>query len=136
VAWTAEMDGVRRVVVAPRIARAYWSQRCAWPGDRVQLTIETRHVPDATEVEVRIVEDDTGEGSEDDPIATLAPAVITDNKCVIEYEVKWHADDLGAQLELEGDRYEFRFDVEIPLYELAGRSNAMYVPVEPFGVSR
>jgi hypothetical protein len=134
--YEAILDGVCRIVLAPAIVRAFWTKRCAWPGDTVGLRIETRHVPDGTRLHLAVLEDDSDEGSPDDAIAELPPAEIVGNKCAVEYTLDWNAMAQAGDLEVEGDAFEFVFDASIADFGLVRRSTRLYVPVEPFRISR
>lgn len=133
--YLAELDAVRRIVLPPRIVRAFWSKRCAWPGDLVRLHVETRNVPDGTPLTITLFEDDSDEGNADDLLGQLAGEhVVKGGKWAHEYELEWTAEALGC--ELEGDSYEFCFDVTIARYGVQRRSTRLYVPVERFVPSK
>lgn len=135
--YDAELDGIRRVHLVPAITRAFWSRRCAWPGDRLLLQIETRNVPDGTAVAVTLVEEDADEGNPDDVLGPIPGShVIHHGRCTIEYVLDLSSAALGQELEVEGDAYEFCFDVAIEAYDLVRRSTRLYVPIEPFQPSR
>jgi hypothetical protein len=126
----------KRIVIEPEITRAYWSQRRAWHSARVKLFIEARYVPDGTPVKVEIWEDDTAEGSPDDFIASLpGEHKIKNNRCAIDYQVRWDQASLGKELALEGDEYEFVFVVTIDKPALKKRSNLLYVDLDPLIIS-
>jgi hypothetical protein len=133
--YLAELDDVRRIILPATIVRAFWSKRCAWPGDRVRLHVETRNVPDGTPLKITLLEDDSDEGNADDVLGELEGThEIRGGKWIHEYELDWSAEALGA--ELEGDSFEFCFDAAIARYGLQRRSTRLYVPVEPFVPSR
>lgn len=129
----AELDAIRPIHLRPVVTRAFWSKRCAWPGDRLYLHVEARHIPDGTPLSIALVEDDSDEGNPDDALGALAGThVMKGGKWCAEYVLDLSADALGCALEVEGDAYEFCFDVTIPRYGLCRRSTRLYVPIEPF----
>jgi hypothetical protein len=131
----AELDGVRRIVLPPVIVRAFWSKRCAWHGDLVRLHVETRNVPDGTPIAITLFEDDSEEGNADDLLGALEGThEVRGNKWIHEYTLEWNADALGG--EIEGDTFEFCFEVSIDRYGLRKRSTRLYVPIEPFVPSK
>ena len=131
----AELDGVRRIVLPPTIVRAFWSKRCAWPGDIVRLHVETRNVPDGTPLLIKLLEDDSEEGNADDLLGELEGThEVRGDKWMQEYTLEWNADQLGG--EIEGDTFEFCFEAAIERYGLQRRSTRLYVPIEPFVPSR
>ena len=135
--FTAELDLVRRVALTPVIARAFWSRRTAWPGDVLKLHVETRWVPDGTPLTLGLVEQDSDEGGEDDVLGAIAgDHRIVGGKLVLDYTLDLGPEALGAELELEGDSFEFCFDVTIATYGLRARSTLLYVPIEQFHPSR
>lgn len=129
----AELDAIRPIHLSPRLLRAFWSKRCAWPGDVLHLHVEARHVPDGTPLSIALIESDVDEGNADDPLGVLAGThVLERGKWCHEYVLDLSADALGATLEIEGDTYELCFEVSIPRYGLRLQSTRLYVPVEPF----
>ena len=135
--YAAELDAVLRIRRPPAIMRAFWSKRCAWPGDSLWLHVETRNVPDDTPITLTLLEDDSDEGNPDDVLGTLAGSrTIRGGKWSGEYVLDLAEQALGAPLEVEGDSYEFVFEVAIERYGLLRRSTRLYVPIEPFEPSR
>ena len=133
----AELDLVRRIPLVPSITRAFWSRRTAWPGDALRLHVETRWVPDGTPCTLTLVEDDAAEGGDDDVLGEIAgDHRIVGGKLVVEYTLDLGPEALGAELELEGDSFEFCFDVRIEEFGLCARSTLLYVPIEQFHPSR
>jgi hypothetical protein len=129
----ALLDLDRRIQLRPAITRAFWSKRCAWPGDHLFLHVEARHIPDGTPLSIALVEDDTDEGNPDDALGPMAGNhVIEGGKWCSEYVLDLSEAALGTALEVEGDTYEFCFDVTIARYGLCRRSTRLYVPIEPF----
>lgn len=129
----AELDSVRLIHLRPEITRVFWSKRCAWPGDTLHLHVEARHIPDGTPLSIVLVEDDSDEGNPDDVLGELPGThVVKGGKWCGEYVLDLSADALGSTLEVEGDTYEFCFDVIVPRYGLCRRSTRLYVPIEPF----
>lgn len=129
----AELDLIRQIHLRPALTRAFWSKRCAWPGDRLYLHVEARHLPDGTPLSIVLVEGDSHEGNPDDVLGEIAGThVVTHGKWCGEYVLDLSADALGCALEVEGDTYEFCFEVSVPRYGLCRRSTLLYVPIEPF----
>ena len=129
----AYLDVTRRVRLTPRVARAFWSRERAWPQDTVTVTVETRYVPDDSEVnlEIRLVDQDPG----DDPIAVVEGLTVTDGRCTVEHEIAWDPDAVVDALTPEHRRPLFCFDVVIDAYELRHRSTPLYLPLEPLVAS-
>lgn len=130
-------DITNQVVLEPAITRAYWSERRAWNGSDLVLTIETRWVPDGTELSVEIFEDDSAEGNEDDWIEEVEGAhVIEKGRCEIEHHIQWGADVLGHERDLEGSELEFYFLVKIERFGLEARSDLLFVDLGGYEVGR
>jgi len=129
-------DRIKRIPIEPGITRAYWSKRRAWHGDRVNIVVETRHVPDGAKVVFEIWEDDSAEGSPDDFIAKLTgDHQIKDGSCTVDYEIAWDEESLGEELKTEGEEFEFYFLAVIDDWELRSKSNLMYVDLKGFPLS-
>ena len=130
-------DRTNWVFLEPRITRMFWSRRRAWNGAAVVMTIETKWVPDGTELEVEIYEDDSGEGEdgEDDFVEKLeGPLTIENGRCVIEHELVFDAEKLGG--EVEGTSLEFYFRAKIDRFSLDARSNLVLVDLAGYQVGR
>jgi hypothetical protein len=130
-------DKTNLVIVEPAITRMYWSRRRAWNGAPVVLSVETRWIPDGTELELVIFEDDSAEGSADDAIEEITgPLVIEGGRCVVEHTLKWDAEALGAEMATEGDELEFYFRATIARFGLEARSNLLFVDLTGYRVGR
>jgi len=130
-------DEFHVIEVVPVITRCFWSCRRAFQGAELELTVETKLVPDKTPVHIQIWEDDSGEGSADDFILELAPqTTLSKGRLVVRHKLEWSEEALGKEHELEGDDYEFYFRVEIPKFGLVAKSGLLYVDLEPYRFSR
>jgi hypothetical protein len=124
--------GWKRVVLEPQITRAFWSRRRAWQGEEVTLYVETRHVPDDAQVVLEIWEDGTDEGQGDELVAEIpGPHKIQQGRCQAKWLIALDPDTLGHDLALEGDRWEFYFAVRVATPEVIGRSDLLYVDLQP-----
>ncbi|MCA9606996.1 MAG: hypothetical protein KC619_15420 [Myxococcales bacterium] len=134
---SGQTDRTNLVILQPEIVRAFWSRRRAWNGVDMVLTVETRWVPDGTEIEVEIYEDDSAEGNADDYIETIeGPHVIENGRCVIEHRLEWGPEVLGAELDTEGSELEFYFLVKMERFGIEGRSNLLFVDLAGYEVGR
>lgn len=134
---TGPTDRTNFVVLEPAITRAFWSRRRAWNGADLVLTVETRWVPDGTEIAIEIFEDDSAEGNADDFIEALeGPFAIENGRCVIEHRLEWDAEVLGAERATEGSELEFYFLVKMERFGIAARSNLLYVDLGGYEVGR
>jgi hypothetical protein len=124
----AHLDLTRWVRLAPRVERAFWSTDRAWPSDALTLTVETRWVPDGTEVrlEVRHSDADPGEPA----IETIDGLSVAGNRARIEHALAWDPDLVADALMLADRRPWFRFDVVIDRYRIVAPSTLLYVPLE------
>jgi hypothetical protein len=130
-------DRTNRIVLRPRITRAFWSRRRAWNGADVVLTIETKWVPDGTPLTVAIYEDDSAEGNEDDFIEDVPGAFTIENgRCVIEHKLDWTDEVLGAERATEGSEMEFYFLTTIEDLGLKQKSSLLYVDLGGLQVGR
>jgi len=133
---TRTTGGWKLVRLEPQITRAFWSQRRAWQGQAVKLHVETRYVPDGAKVAIEIWEDGTDEGKGDELVAEVAgPHAIENGRCQATWTIELDPDTLGKDLELEGDRWEFYFLVRIEAPQVTGRSDLLYVDLQPLIVS-
>ena len=124
----AHLDLTRRVWLTARVERAFWSTDRAWPSDALELTAETRYVPDGTLVrlEVRHAEADPAEP----PIDTLDGLTIEGNRVRVEQELAWDPQKVADALIVGDRRPWFRFDVVIDRYGIVAPSTVLYVPLE------
>ena len=122
------VDVVNYVTIRPVVSRAYWDRGRAWNGADVELTVETRWVPDGTEIELEIL---SATGVLVEKLKTKAKT--KDNRAVVKHKIEWTSDHLA---DLAGDReHEFVFYATIPDFDLRGRSNALYVDLGGYVVS-
>jgi hypothetical protein len=129
--------GWKLVLLEPKVTRAFWSRRRAWQGVDVKLHVETRHVPDGARVTLEIWEDGTDEGKGDELVATVpGEHRIQHGRCEALWTIALDADTLGADLELEGDGWEFYFVARIDAPKVSGRSDLLYVDLPPMIPSR
>jgi hypothetical protein len=121
-------DRTNRIVIEPAITRAFWSRPRAWNGADIRLTIETRNVPDATPVKVTVFEAAAGARAAGHVIDDLsAGRVIENNRCTIEYHLRWESDAMRDEVARAGGEREFRFRVRIERFELCHDSSPLYV---------
>ena len=134
--YTKTTGGWRLVRLEPQITRAFWSRRRSWQGEEVKLHVETRHVPDGAKLTLEIWEDGTDEGKGDELVVEIAGDHAIENG---RYETTWtiqlDPDALGKDLELEGDSWEFYFIARIDAPTVTGRSDLLYVDLQPLIVS-
>jgi hypothetical protein len=134
--YAGRTDRTNRVLIEPEITRAYWSKRRAWNGAAVQLVVETRHVRDDTALALEVWEDDSNEGNPDDRIAAVdGDHRVRNNRCVVDYTLRWDAAALGREAASEQGTLEFYFRVAIADFELTARSNLLLVDVAGFTFS-
>jgi hypothetical protein len=130
-------DRTNWVILEPRITRMFWNRRRTWNGGDVVMTIETKWVPDGTELEVEIYEDDSGKGEdgEDDFVEKLeGPLVIENGRCVIEHKLSFDQEKLGG--EIEGTSLEFYFRAKVDQFLLDAKSNLILVDLAGYRVGR
>jgi hypothetical protein len=135
--YTKSTGGWKLVVLEPRITRAFWSRRRAWQAEEVKLHVETRYVPDGTKLTLEIWEDGTDENKGDELVAQIAGEghAIENGRYETTWTIQLDPDTLGKDLELEGDAWEFYFVVRIEAPALTGRSDLLYVDLQPMIVS-
>ena len=134
--YTKTTGGWRLVRLEPQITRAFWSRRRAWQGEEVKLHVETRYVPDGAKVTLEVWEDGTDEGKGDELVAEVAGrSTIESGRCEATWTIALDPDALGKDPELEGDSWEFYFVVRIDAPKLTGRSDLLYVDLQPLIVS-
>lgn len=134
--YTRTTGGWRLVRLEPQITRAFWSRRRAWQGQEVELHVETRYVPDGTKVTLEIWEDGTDEDAGDELIVEIAGShAIEGGRCRATWTLALDPDTLGKDLELEGNRWELYFLVRIDAPKVTGRSDLLYVDLQPLIVS-
>lgn len=134
--YTKTTGGWKLVLLEPRITRAFWSRRRAWQGEEVKLHVETRYVPDGAKLTLEIWEDGTDEGKGDELVAEVAGShTIESGRGEASWTIALDPDALGKDLELEGDSWEFYFLVRIEAPKLTGRSDLLYVDLQPLIVS-
>lgn len=134
--YTKTTGGWRLVRLEPQITRAFWSRRRSWQGEEVKLYVETRYVPDGTTLTLEIWEDGTDEGKGDELVARIAGShPLERGRCEATWTVELHPDALGKDLALEGDSWEFYFVVRIEAPKVVGRSDLLYVDLQPLIVS-
>lgn len=134
--YTKTTGGWRLVRLEPQITRAFWSRRRAWQGQEVRLHVETRYVPDGARLTLEIWEDGTDEGKGDELIAEIAGShAIEGGRCQASWTIALDPDTLGKDLELEGDRWELYFLVRIDAPAVTGRSDLLYVDLQPLIIS-
>ena len=120
-------DLVVRIRLEPSVVRTYWSTERAWPGDTIAICVETKNVPDGTEVGIAIHCADL----EDGPVLATAEGMVTNNRCVIQHKVDWDDDAMAEAFAAGASECLFNFAANLEPYELTGVSPAMYVPFEP-----
>jgi hypothetical protein len=134
--YTREAGGWKRVRLEPSVTRAFWSKRRAWQGEEVKIHVETRHVPDGAKVKLEIWEDGTDEGRGDELVAEVTGShAITNGRCEAAWTIALDPDALGKDLALEGESWEFYVRVKIDAPEVTGRSDLLYVDMQPLIVS-
>lgn len=134
--YTKTTGGWRLVRLEPRITRAFWSRRRSWQAEEVKLHVETRHVPDGTKVTLEIWEDGTDEGKGDELIAEVSGShAIENGRCEATWKIALDPDALGKDLELESDSWELYFVARMETPKVAGRSDLLYVDLQPMIVS-
>ena len=126
----AVFDLVVRMHLPPSVLRVYWSRERAWPGETLRLCVETKWVPDGTEVAFAIRSAALEPGS-----TTLATAqgTVEHSRCVVDHRVDWDDDALAELFALGVKDCRFCFDVAIEAFALTAVSPALYVPFEPIG---
>ena len=125
---TGTADQTNFVTLNPSITRVYWGQRRAWNGQKVDLVVETRWVPDGTAVELYIV-------ASGDIIVEEVPKgpVIKKGRLVVNHKLDWkhtHVDGLP-----DDDEPEFQLVARIPTLGLEARSAMLYVDLGDYAVS-
>lgn len=123
-------DLVVRLHLAPSVLRAYWSRERAWPGDTLRLCVETKWVPDGTEIAFAIRSAALPPGS---PSLATAQGTVEQSRCVVDHRVDWDDDVLGELFKLGIKDCRFCFDATIDAFALAAVSPPLYVPFEPIG---
>jgi hypothetical protein len=128
--------GWKLVRLEPKVTRAFWSKRRAWQGEQVKIHVETRHVPDGAKVTLEVWEDGTDEGRGDERVAEVPGShVIANGRCEATWTIALDPDALGKDLALEGESWEFYVRVKIDAPEVTGRSDLLYVDMQPLIVS-
>ena len=126
----------RRVVLEPEITRAFFSQPRAWHGDDVALVVETRDVPDGTELRAEIVEAHDLPPAGDDFVVPLpGPHAIVNNRCRIAHTIRWDAQTRGRPLRLRTTRFEFCARIRVERFGLTHLSSRIYVDLHRFRLS-
>jgi hypothetical protein len=134
--YTKTTGGWRLVLLEPQITRAFWSRRRSWQAKEVKLHVETRYVPDGAKVTLEIWEDGTDEGKGDELITEVSGShTIENGRCEATWTIALDPDTLGKDLELEGDSWELYFVVRIEAPKVTGRSDLLYVDLQPLIVS-
>jgi hypothetical protein len=126
----AVFDLVVRLHLPPRVVRAYWSRERAWPGDTLRLCVETKWVPDGTEVAFSIRSAALEPGA---TVLATAKGTVEKSRCVVDHRVDWNDDALGELFALGVKDCRFCFEVAIEAFALVAVSPALYVPFEPIG---
>jgi hypothetical protein len=123
------VDRTNVVTITPAITRAYWVQQRAWNGDEVQLVVETKWVPDGTELELTI----RGLGGE--LVEELSKGMSIENgRCVVGHKLVWKHEHVKA-LPRDAVEPEFRFVATIPRFAIERASNELYVDLVGYAVS-
>ena len=126
-------DVSQEVVLTPQVARAFWSQRRAWVGDDLTLTVETKYVPNGSKFTVEVWEDDSGEGGGDDFVAEVEGShTIEGNRCRIDWKLDFDSEALSDEIATEGGVLEFYFNVKFDSPEIQGRSGLLLVDMSSF----
>jgi len=135
--YTKTTGGWRLVLLEPQITRAYWSRRRSWQGKEVELHVETRYVPDGAKLTLEIWEDGTDEGKGDELITEVSGEshTIENGRGKASWTIALDPDTLGKDLELEGDSWELYFVARIDAPKVTGRSDLLYVDLQPLIVS-
>ncbi len=115
--------------------RAWWSKPRAWHGEDLVLHVETAFLPDHTKASLRIYEDGVSPFDDHAFIDEKKDFDLVNNRAAVPYKLKWDEDSLGHPLALQGDSFQFFFDVLIAKPAARGRSNLLYVHLHPYVVS-
>jgi hypothetical protein len=83
-----------------RSARLIWSQRRAWPGDKVKMQLRTELVKDDTDAELRVLDAD---GKEIDKVSGKK---VTGQSLDNDYEIAWKGKDYA-------DKREFKLEAKV-----------------------
>jgi hypothetical protein len=131
--YSEQAGGLRRVRLAVPV-RAWWSRERVWHGEKLDMNVETAYLPDHTSFEAWIFEDG---GPADDAAAidVKKGLELVNNRATVKYDVKWDKKTLGKKLVLHGERFQFFFEVRIEKPPARGRSNLVYVHLDPHRVS-
>jgi len=116
-----DVDRQHVITLRPEIVRAEWSRARSWNGEAIELRVETRWVPDSTELHIDFF---ANEGRRD-AIEQLRGLAIRGNRCVVRHVIDW------SYRHLEGvprhAQVRFHFEASIPRFDLHQRSPALYV---------
>lgn len=131
--YSGPVDVKNRVVLEPRIQRAYWSERHAWKQQEVRLVVEAEHVPDDAVVALRVWKDNAEHGAPDDFIVEVqGPHHLKRGRLSVKHKITWD------QPVLRGDPLRtprFYFVAEIAAYGLLARSTVMTADFRGYRVS-
>jgi hypothetical protein len=131
-----QQAGGTKVVRLDVPVRAWWSRPRAWHGEDLVMHVETAYLPDHTKLSLRIYEAEVTPFDEEAFVDEKKDGLeLVNNRAAVPYSLKWDTAVLGRPLALQGDGFQFFFEVRIDHPSVRGRSNLLYVHLHPYVVS-